>query len=163
MSRFASVFITASITSPDSRSRASPLCHTPSMCCRDDDRLLRVVEDRAVAAAVDHVGDQFLDEQVAGRLAGGDQIGLVVALVRRADGHQVDRRAFFVVGLALGLHLDADFAGKRGELVAEPVGREHLLDAAGPTLLRVTDVGNECGQVDRPTAGRAPARNSRSR
>ena len=32
--KFASVFITASITSPDSRSRASPLCHTPSMWWR---------------------------------------------------------------------------------------------------------------------------------
>ena len=36
----------------------------------DDDRLLRVVEDRAVAAAVDHVGDQFLDEQ-GSRATGG--------------------------------------------------------------------------------------------
>ncbi len=79
--RLASVFMTASITSPDSRSRASLLCHTPSMCCRLDDRLLRVVEDHAVAAAIDHVGNQFLDEQITGRLAGSDQIRLVVALV----------------------------------------------------------------------------------
>ena len=85
------------------------------MCCRATTDLLRVVEDRAVAAAIDHVGDQFLDQQIAGRLPGGDQIGLVVALVRRVDGHQIDGRTFFVVGLALGLDLHADFVGKHGE------------------------------------------------
>ena len=72
-------------------------------------RLLGVIEHRAVGAAVGHFGDQLLDQQIAGRLPGGDQIGLVGALVRRVDRHQIDRRALFVVGLPLGLELHADF------------------------------------------------------
>ena len=112
----------------------------------DDDRLLRVVEDRTVAAAIDHVGDQFLDEQIAGRLAGRDQIRLVVAFVGGADGHQVDRCALFVVGLPLGRNLHADFAAQMRNLVAEPIRREHLFVQLDRFVAR-HDVRHERRQV----------------
>ena len=74
--------------------------------------LLRVFNDDAVNPLVHHVGNQFLDDQIPGRLSRRDKIGLIVTIFFSPDRKQIDVDSLLIFGFALRVDFDANLIRK---------------------------------------------------